>query len=304
MAANALNLEREIVITRILDAPRKLVFEAWTHPRHLVQWWGPAGFTNPVCEMDVRPGGTWYIVMRGPDGSEYPGGGVYREIVPPERLVFTNNAFDPAGKVILEGHTTVTFADEGRKTKLVLTTRAKALDDYTARFLAGMEAGWTQSMERLAQHVTADRSIVATRVFDAPRELVFDAFTDPEHISNWWGPRGFTTTTYEMDVRPGGIWRHTMHGPDGADYENEIIYVEVARPALIVYDHISKPLFRSTIGFEDHCGKTRLTMHMLFATAEEREWVARTHGAVEGAQQTLARLAELLAAGQQPNSAR
>ena len=159
MAANALNLEREIVITRILDAPRKLVFEAWTDPRHLAQWWGPAGFTNPVCEMDVRPGGAWYIVMRGPDGSEYPGGGVYQEIVPPERLVFSNNALDPHGKVILEGHTTVTFADEGRKTKLVLTTRARGLQDYTARFLAGMEQGWTQSMERLAQHVTADRSI-------------------------------------------------------------------------------------------------------------------------------------------------
>jgi uncharacterized protein YndB with AHSA1/START domain len=95
-----------------------------------------------------------------------------------------------------------------------------------------------------------------------------------------------------------------MHGPDGTDYENEIVYVEVVRPERIVYDHVSKPLFQSAISFQDHGGKTRLTMHMLFATAEERDWVAKTHGAVEGAQQTLARLAELLAAGQQPNSGR
>ncbi len=72
----------------------------------------------------------------------------------------------------------------------------------------------------------SDREIVATRVFDAPRELVFQVWTDAKHVSNWWGPRGFTTTTYEMDVRPGGVWRHVMHGPDGTDYPNEIVFVE------------------------------------------------------------------------------
>jgi uncharacterized protein YndB with AHSA1/START domain len=77
---------------------------------------------------------------------------------------------------------------------------------------------------------TTDREIVTTRVFDAPREMVFDAWTDPKHIGQWWGPIGFTTTTHEMDVRPGGVWRFTMHGPDGRDYKNRIVYTEIVRP--------------------------------------------------------------------------
>jgi uncharacterized protein YndB with AHSA1/START domain len=145
--------ERELTITRILDAPRELVFKAWTEPEHLMRWWGPHCFTNPACEVDLRPGGKWRIVMRAPDGTEYPCGGVYREIVPPERLVFTNNAFDQQGTPLLEGLTTVTFLEVGDKTKLVLETRAVGLVSYAAQMLAGMEAGWTQSLEKLAEFV-------------------------------------------------------------------------------------------------------------------------------------------------------
>lgn len=143
--------EREVVITRIFDAPRELVFEAWIDPKHLARWWGPKTFTNPVCEVDARVGGAWHIVMRGPDGSEYPCGGVYREIVKPERLVFTNIATDKEGKPILDGLTTVLFAEHGGKTKLTLQTRAVALVEYAVAYLAGMEAGWTQSLEKLAE---------------------------------------------------------------------------------------------------------------------------------------------------------
>jgi uncharacterized protein YndB with AHSA1/START domain len=145
--------ERELVITRVFDAPRELVFQTWTDPKHLVRWWGPKGFTNPVCEVDLRVGGAWRIVMRAPDGAEYPGGGVYREIVPPERLVFTNGAMDKVGNPIIDGFTTVTFADEGGKTKLTLQTRAAGLVSYAARMLEGMEAGWTQSLERLSEEL-------------------------------------------------------------------------------------------------------------------------------------------------------
>jgi uncharacterized protein YndB with AHSA1/START domain len=104
-------IERELVITRVFDAPRELVFQAWIDPKHLSQWWGPKGFINPVCEVDARVGGAWRIVMRAPDGAEYPGGGVYLEIVEPERLVFTNVAVDKNGNPILDGLTTVTFAE-------------------------------------------------------------------------------------------------------------------------------------------------------------------------------------------------
>jgi len=145
--------EREVVITRIFDAPRALVFKAWTDPKHLKRWWGPKMFTNPVCEVDARVGGAWRIVMRSPDGVDYPCGGVYREIVEPERLVFTNIATDNDGNPILDGLTTVTFEEQGGKTKLTLTTRAVALVDYAAAYLQGMEAGWTQSLESLAEEL-------------------------------------------------------------------------------------------------------------------------------------------------------
>jgi uncharacterized protein YndB with AHSA1/START domain len=242
--------EREVILTRVFDAPRELVFQAWTEPAHLAQWWGPHGFTTPACEVDLRVGGAWKIVMRFPDGSnEHTMQAVYREILPPERLAFTSVALDKDGNRLLEGLTTVTFADLGGKTKLTLQTRMTGLVSYAARMLEGMEAGWSQSLERLAEKFaiptsTSDREIVATRVFDAPRELVFQMWTDPQHISNWYGPRGFTTTTHEMDVRPGGVWRHVMHGPDGTDYPNEIVYLEVVKPERLVYDHVSEPKFR------------------------------------------------------------
>jgi uncharacterized protein YndB with AHSA1/START domain len=112
---------------------------------------GPKGFTNPVCEVDARVGGAWRIVMEAPTGDEHPCGGVYREIVEPERLVFTNIATDKDGNPIIDGFTTVLFADEGGKTKLTLRTRGVAMVDYAIPYLKGMEAGWTHSLERLGE---------------------------------------------------------------------------------------------------------------------------------------------------------
>jgi uncharacterized protein YndB with AHSA1/START domain len=249
---------------------------------------------NPVCEVDFRIGGKWHIVMRGPDGSDYPCGGVYREIVKGEKLVFTNIATDKEGSPILDGLTTVTFADEGAKTKLTLHTRATAVVGYAAEYLKGMEAGWTQSLEKLGDELFSDRAIVATRIFDAPRELVFEMWTSAEHIRNWYGPKGFSLTTHEMDVRPGGVWRFVMHGPDGKDYDNKIVYVEIAKPERLVYDHVVYPLFQSTTSFFDLRGKTLVSVRMVFESAELRNKIAKEHGAVEGLTQTLERLSDEL----------
>jgi len=138
---------------RVFDAPPEVVFQAWTDPKQMEQWWGPHRFTNPVCELDVRPGGAWRIVMRAPDGMEYISAGVYSEVVKPERLVFTNNAYDHEGKSLLEGVTSVTFAAQGAKTKLTLETRMLGKVSYAAQMLAGMDAGWNQSLDRLADLV-------------------------------------------------------------------------------------------------------------------------------------------------------
>jgi len=145
--------EREVTITRVFDAPRALVFKAWTDPQHLAQWWGPKGFTNPVCEFDAQVGGALRIHMRAPDGSVYPMKGVIREIVAPERLVFTSIAVDASGNHLLEGLTTVVFAEERGKTKMTLHARAIAVVEMAAAYLQGMAIGWTQSIDRLEAFV-------------------------------------------------------------------------------------------------------------------------------------------------------
>jgi uncharacterized protein YndB with AHSA1/START domain len=145
---------------------------------------------------------------------------------------------------------------------------------------------------------TADREIVTTRLLDAPRELVFEVWTDPKHIAEWWGPNGFTNTIHEMEVKTGGIWRFMMHGPDGTDYPNRIVYSEVVRPERLVYSHDSDidndpRTFHVSVTFEEQAGKTLLTMRAIFSTAAVLAEVKK-YGAVEGAQQTLARFAEHL----------
>jgi uncharacterized protein YndB with AHSA1/START domain len=145
--------ECEIVITRLFEAPPERVFEAWTAPEHLARWWGPEGFTNPVCEMDVRVGGAWRIVMHAPDGAMYPCRGVYLEIIASERLVFTNIAMDDEGTPVLDGLTTVTFEEEDGMTKLTLRTRAVALIPGAVEKLAGMNTGWSMSLDRLAREL-------------------------------------------------------------------------------------------------------------------------------------------------------
>ena len=138
------------------------------------------------------------------------------------------------------------------------------------------------------------RTIVTTRVFDAPRELVFAAWTDPKHLVQWWGPNGFTTTVHSIDVRPGGVWRFVMHGPDGRDYQNKIVFVEIAKPERLVYDHVSGPKFHVTVTFAERGKKTEVTVRMLFDTAAQRDFTVKEFGAVEGLQQTLGRLATYL----------
>lgn len=116
----------------------------------------------------------------------------------------------------------------------------------------------------------SDREIVTTRVFDTPREQIFKAWTDPDHLMHWWGPKGFANTFQEFDLRPGGIWRFIMHGPDGVEYQNESVFVEVVEPERLVFRHL-KPVheFQATVTFEDLGGKTKLTWRMLFESAAE-----------------------------------
>jgi uncharacterized protein YndB with AHSA1/START domain len=141
-------------ITRVFDAPRELVFKAWTDAEHLKRWWGPRDFTNPVCEIDVRRGGAIRIDMRSPDGTVYPMTGVVQEVSAPERIVFTSIAMDGSGAPLFEILNTVLFSDENGKTKLTIEARVLKTTADAGQYLDGMEEGWTQSLDRLAEVLT------------------------------------------------------------------------------------------------------------------------------------------------------
>jgi uncharacterized protein YndB with AHSA1/START domain len=145
---------------------------------------------------------------------------------------------------------------------------------------------------------TTDREIVLTRLLDAPRALVFEAWTKPEHLDRWWGPRGFRTATDAMDVRPGGSWRYVMRHDEHGSFDNLITYREVVPDERLVYSHgtneESPEEFHVTVTFADEGGKTRLGMRMVWPTPEALEAV-RKYGVGDGGNQTLDRLAEFLA---------
>lgn len=136
---------------------------------------------------------------------------------------------------------------------------------------------------------TKDRELRIARTLNAPVELVWEVFTKPEHIANWWGPNGFTNTIYTMDVKPGGIWDFVMHGPDGTDYKNKSIYKEIEVNKKIVFNHFN-PDFISTIEFEDQGEQTHISWHMLFNTIEEFIQVVKTFKADEGLKQNIVKL--------------
>jgi len=143
----------------------------------------------------------------------------------------------------------------------------------------------------------SDREILLTRELNAPPAQVFDAWAKPEKISLWWGPDGFTATTHTMDFKPGGLWLYTMHGPEGENYPNWVLYTEIAPSARITYDHggeLGKPAhFRVIVKFENLDGRTRLTHRMIFPSRKAHDNTAE-FGAVEGGRQSLNRLANYL----------
>jgi uncharacterized protein YndB with AHSA1/START domain len=133
---------------------------------------------------------------------------------------------------------------------------------------------------------TKDREISITRTLNAPIDLVWETWTNPEHIAQWWGPNGFTNTITKMDLRPGGEWLLVMHGPDGTDYKNKSIFKEIVPHKKIVFDHVA-PNFTATIEFEAHGETTLLKWYMLFESAELFIQVVKTFKADEGLKQNV-----------------
>jgi uncharacterized protein YndB with AHSA1/START domain len=287
-----------------------------------MSWWGPKDFTSPVSKIDLRVGGEYLKCMRSPDGKDFWSKGVYREIVAPERLVMTDSFADESGNTVpasyygmskdfpLELLITVIFEEYDGKTELTLRHSGMPPGADSE----GAEQGWNESFDKLARYLETERSIISgknvptfelpsdrevviTRIFDAPRELVFKASTDPDLIPLWWGPKRYTTTVEKMDVRPGGVWRFLQRDQDGNEYAFNGVYREVVLPEreahTFEFEGMPGHVMLETSVFEDFEGKTRLTVTDLFQTVEDRDGMFSS-GMKEGATESMERLEGLL----------
>lgn len=231
---------REIVISRVIAAPRALVWEAWTNPALVVKWWGPRGFTNTTKRHEFRVGGAWEHVMHGPDGTNYPNKSIFKEILPQERIVFSHGGGREDGEIPGTNFTaTWTFeivdAEKTKVTGRLLFSTAAARDHVVREF--GAIEGSKQTLERLSEQIAAMRSepFVIAREFDAPRDLVWRVWTEREHFTRWFGPKGFKMNFPKFDLRSGGMMHYSMLTPDGKEMWGKALYREIAPPEKIVY---------------------------------------------------------------------
>jgi uncharacterized protein YndB with AHSA1/START domain len=275
--------DREVLLTRVFDAPPELLFEAFTKPEHLRHWFGRRDWTMAECEVNLKVGGAWRYLLLGPKEQKLGMHGVYREIQRPERLVYTE-AFDefPGESVV-----TTTLTEENGRTTLSsrMLCASKKVRDMVID--SGMERGAAETYDRLAEHLAtipragiAGPELVVARLFHAPRELVFECWTTPEHLRHWQGaPRGFTVTSSESDIRPGGFFRICMRSPEGVDHWLEGHYCEIVKPERLVFTHAWLDAGRKfgketlvTITFTERDGGTELALHQTgFHSAESRD---------------------------------
>jgi uncharacterized protein YndB with AHSA1/START domain len=309
----------EVTLTRVFDAARPLVWAAWTEPEHLAGWWGPHGFDAPHPAVDLRAGGEANLDMRAPDRSLLPNRGVIEEVVPMEKLVVVTRAFEgDDGEPQLEVRSTVTFADEGEgKTRLTLTATVLRATAALAGALAGANQGWSESLDKLGEHMALERwtksakagadgttfvlpagepVVVITRTFDAPRERVWAAITEAEQRAQWWGPARLTNDVVELDVRPGGKWRIDQRAADGQVFSFSGEFREVRAPTRLVntFCFADEPPMIETTTLSERNGKTTLVMVARGESVAGRDAAAEA-GMEGGARESMNRLAALLA---------
>ena len=286
VASNVVAPERTLVTTRVFDAPLELVYRAWTDPEQFARWFPPEGFTTAACELDVRPGGTVRIDFQAPagppfDGAVMPGRGRYREVVPNERLSFTlvPEVGDQRMPVVL---TTVFFEDAGAgRTRLTIHQSAESVAEFEQLAKQGMAEGIAQSLGKLAGVLSGNptdrgaavsgRTLTLTRVFAAPRELVWTALTDPAHITQWMFANSWESPFAETDLRPGGAFRIGMrpadHSAEGFVFDGT--YREVRKPERIVQVIGDGRVMTTTL--EEVLGGTKLTLSIEMSLDEARE---------------------------------
>lgn len=230
------NDNHEIHLTRLYDAPVSAVWDAWTDPDQVAQWWGPRGFTLTTHSKDLRPGGRWVYTMHGPDGTDYPNDTLYHEVEHHARLVYDHGASGDRPPLF---RVTVTFKEVRGKTRMdmrmALPSAAALAEARVIIKKAGGESTWDRLAEHLAHQATGEQRFVINRVFDAPIDLMYRMWTDPEHLARWIPPTGTTMTFLKADIRPGGSTHSRI--TDGAKLTmyGRAEYLELTPPHRIVY---------------------------------------------------------------------
>ncbi len=290
----------EIRIARTFDAPRELRFDAFTRPEFLSRWmWGPDDWPIVVCEIDVRVGGALRYVWRHADKGDMAMSGAFRVVERPARLVHSELFDDDwtGGETVV----TTTFAERGAGAEVVMTLRYASKQARDAVLASGMTDGLSQCYARLDGLLAAQgRDLRLTREFDAPRELVWEAWSKPEHIRRWFCPDAFTIPECRIDFRPGGVSEVCMRAPDGSDHWSKGRYLEIDPPRRIVTvgavagaDGLAMFEARTTVTFEALGAKTVVEVHQAYALFDLRA-AAALGGAPIGWGQTLDKLEALL----------
>jgi uncharacterized protein YndB with AHSA1/START domain len=303
--------DREVAVTRAFDAPRRLVFEAMSSCERMKHWWGPRGYELVSCESDLRVGGAYRFVQRAPDGTIHAFKGVYREIAALERIVFTQ-IYEPWPDQEVVVSTTLSEQDGRTAMSQRLVFGSKEARD--GMIGSGMEQGEAQSFERLdellaellrseAGGAAADPEFAFEHDFEALRDLVWKAWTEPDRLAKWWGPAGFEMCVRGLDLRPGGLFHYSIQATNGPLMWGKFVYREVVPQERIVFVNSFSdenggvtrnpwiagwPLeVLNTVALTEHDGKTRLTMRGGPINATEDELQA-FRGGLAGMKQGLA----------------
>jgi uncharacterized protein YndB with AHSA1/START domain len=226
----------EIRISRVYDAPVKAVWDAWTDPKQVAQWWGPRGFTLTTHSKDLRSGGSWAYTMHGPDGTDYPNKTQYLEVEKYSRLVYDHGGNDDRPPLF---RVTVLFQEVQGKTRMEMRmalATPEALEE-TRKLIkkAGGDSTWDRLAEYLEKQASGKETFVINRTFDAPMDLMFKMWTDPKHFSRWIAPKGFETSFLQADIRSGGSSLCMMSDGSGMKMYSRAQYLEVVAPDRLVY---------------------------------------------------------------------
>ncbi|HVU88244.1 MAG TPA: SRPBCC family protein [Pirellulales bacterium] len=227
---------RDINIIRVYDAPVALVWDAWTDPAQVAQWWGPRGFTLTTHSKDLRVGGHWNYTMHGPDGTDYENTTLYHEVEEHAKLVYDHGGHKDRPPLF---RVTALFTDLGGKTRLEMTMTLPTPEaaDETRKFIrkAGGDSTWDRLAEYVEKRQTGKEKFVINRAFDVPLDVMFDMWSKPEHLSKWLPPTGFDMEFVRADLRPGGSSFYYMSGAGDMKMYGHIDYREITKPNRLVY---------------------------------------------------------------------